>query len=118
VSFSFTFIFNTVTGGVNVHYNCLSICPLCHRGVRCITVHSLGCFPLSFCIYSRSLLNVLLCLSAMSVCVICRWCWISAVFFMWVLFRGVLQCGLLRTVFICWDFVLSAGMACVGMEGQ
>ena len=37
---------------------------------------------------------------------------------MWVLFHGVLQCGLLRIVFICWDIVLFGGMACVGMEGQ
>jgi len=50
---------------------------------------------LSLCGYSRSSLSVLLCLSAMSVCVICPRCWISAVFFMWVLFCGVLQCGLL-----------------------
>jgi len=27
------------------------------------------------------------------------------------------QCGLLHTVFICWDFVLFRGMACVGVEG-
>jgi len=35
-----------------------------------------------------------------------------------VLFRSVLRCGLLRTVFMCWDFVLFGGMACVGVEGQ
>ena len=68
--------------------------------------------------YSRTSLNILLCLSAMSVCVMCRWCWISAVFVMCFLFRGVLQCSLLRTVFICWDFVLFGGMVCVGVEGQ
>jgi len=73
---------------------------------------------LSLCSYSRSSFNVLLCLSAMSVCVIRRWSWISAVFFVWVLFHGVLQGGLLRTVFICWDFVLFGGMACVGVEGE
>jgi len=72
-------------------------------------------FFFELCSYSRSSLNVLLCLSDMSVCVICRWCWVSAVFFMWFLFRGVLQCDLLRIVFICWDF---GGMACVGLEGQ
>ena len=115
--FSLMFIFNTVTGGVNVHYNHLSVCPLCHQGVQCITVHCLGCFPLSLYSYSRSLLNILLCLSAMSICVICR-CWMSAVFFMWVLFCGVLQCGLLHSVFICWNFVMFGGMTCVGVEGQ
>ena len=36
-------------------------------------------------------------------------------FSMWVLFRDVFQCDLLRIVFICWDF---GGMACVGVEGQ
>ena len=75
-------------------------------------------FSIELCSYSRSSLNVFLCMSAMSVCVMCLWCWISAVFFMWVLFRGVLQCGLLRTMFICWDFILFGGMACVGVEAQ
>jgi len=33
VSFLLMCIFNTVTGGVNVHYNHLSVCPLYHFGV-------------------------------------------------------------------------------------
>ena len=88
--------------------------------LRCSVCHCslFRLFSVELCSYSRSSSNVLLCLSAMSVCVMCRWCWISAVFFMWVLFRGVLQCGLLRTVFICRDFALFGGMACVGVEGQ
>ena len=28
--------------------------------------------------------------------------------------RSVLQCGLLRIVFVCWYFFLFGGMACVG----
>jgi len=75
-------------------------------------------FSVELCSYSRSSLNLLLCLSATSVSVMCRWCWISAVFLIWVLFCGVLQYGLLLTLFICWDFVLFGGMACFGVESQ
>ena len=53
-----------------------------------------------------------------SVCVMCLWRWISAVFFMWVLFCDVFQHGLFRTVFICWDFIMFWGMAYAGVEGK
>ena len=54
----------------------------------------------------------------MPVCVMCRWRSVSAVFFIWVLFRGVFQRGLIRTVFICLDFLLFRGMTCAGEEGK
>jgi len=37
---------------------------------------------------------------------------------MWVLFYGVFQHGLFRTVFICWDFIMFGGMAFAGVEGE
>ena len=55
--------------------------------VHCITevfsasLLTVRLFSVELCSYSRSSSNVLLCLSAMSVCAMCRRCWISAVFF-------------------------------------
>jgi hypothetical protein len=69
VSFLLMCIFNTVTGGVNVHYNRLFVCPLYRWGVQCVSFHCLGRFPWN--------------------CVVIP----DLHFFTWVLFRGVLQCG-------------------------
>ena len=74
----------SLDGGVNVHYNRFIRWSVVSLRVYCVTIHCLGCFLLNYVVISN-LIYVLLCLTVTSVCVMCLWHWISAVFFMWVL---------------------------------
>ena len=75
----------------------LSVGPLYHWGF-CASLFTVRFFSIELCGYISSHLRSL-CLTVTSVCVVCLWHWISVVFFMWVLFHGVFQHGLFRTVF-------------------
>ena len=58
--------------------------------------YSLLVFFLLHYVFLSDLIYVLLCLTATSVCVNSLWRWISAVFFMCFIFRGVFHRGLFR----------------------
>jgi len=67
----------SLDGGVNVHYSCF---------IRwfCASLFTVRFFFLLNYVVVSDLIYVLLCLTATSVCAMCLWRWISAVFFMWV----------------------------------